>query len=347
MHEKMQDIPFQLKPRRSLHEMADAAAASATNIPNIFSAFLFLDEATDPVTIKPMDYLNSKVVKPMFERCYGKLLPVHDYADCIIYSGPRADGMMERTSFGVVGNDNVIIHMSMYEKPPTQDKVDCMLRMRFMHLDSASGQTYKSEFQEKDIDDEWDTIDENERFIPSIEFDNNNSNRDAYISFAFLGGQFVLDRIKQSTACFLRSFLRNVCEAQKEYGPGCRHVFEMAALLLSETNKPIDPRQHAVILQLMAETMRSDLNIIFNEECREALESSGIWLEGEDDFDFDEGWNLAARQHGDYSAHVVFQRHFFHVSWTYTLGSSIWEEGMLEIEVHYINHNKKRHRTLC
>jgi hypothetical protein len=103
--------------------------------------------------------------------------------------GARPDYILG-TSFGVVGNYNVIVLMNMYKKPSPQEasllgelvanhagttarNVSCILRLRFMHL--AHGQTYASEFQEKDIDDEYLPIPNSECFLPSTHevYDNN------------------------------------------------------------------------------------------------------------------------------------------------------------------------------
>ena len=60
----VQGIKFKLKPKRLLSEMAD----DAVGLPPVLGAFLFMDEATDPVTHVPLRHIAEQVVKPMLEK---------------------------------------------------------------------------------------------------------------------------------------------------------------------------------------------------------------------------------------------------------------------------------------
>jgi hypothetical protein len=79
-----------------------------------------------------------------------------DYTDCMLNGDAQPDYILG-TSFGVVGNYNIIVLMNMYKKPSPQEasllcvlaanhadttarNVSCILRLQFMHL--AHGQTY-------------------------------------------------------------------------------------------------------------------------------------------------------------------------------------------------------------
>ena len=349
---RVQDIEFELKHKRPLSEMA--ADAMALDLPSEMCAYVFIDEATDPVTHVPQMHLVKQVVKPMLEKCYneygaqylrakGFQVPgcFKDFTDCILDGGTRSDFVL-RTSFGVVGNDNIIVLMSMYEKPippqapllrvlsanhagATAGDVSCILRLRFMHL--AHGQTYASEFQESDIDDDYLPIPDSERFLPCTHEVYEHHFRGA-VSFSVCGGQFVVDKIIDNTLSFVENFLKSVCANQPGYQSGCKHAFEIPVLFLCE-NRPNDSRDHAIILNLLCDTMRDRIDDLLTNHSGDLRLCD---MEEKDELDFDEGWNLEA-QAGQESSYAILEGEFFRISWAYVLGPSALHDGVLRVEM--------------
>ncbi len=111
------------------------------------------------------------------------------------------------------------------------------------------------------------------------------------MSFSVCGGQFVVDQIIDTTLSFVDRFLKRVCENQPGYQSGCKHIFKMLMLLLSE-NHPNNSRDHTITLNLLCKTMRGSIDNLLTDY------SDGLCLcnmEEKDDLNFDEGWDLEAQ----------------------------------------------------
>lgn len=220
--ERVLDINMDIKPKRSMQDLASEAGAAG-----MLGIMALLSEAMDSATYSTLRYLVHETASPLFERLCrdaGSGYPVSTDSDTLIYGSyviPEEDGTPVETSYGTIGNDRVAITFSAYQfySAAGASSVRSVLRMRFMHFDPAVKEAlYRFGVESIPYGA---SIPPQNRFLEYTELEDHGFDcKDLYISYAMLGAQFSLDKLKAATYALVEDVFHKAAAGQAGYGPG-------------------------------------------------------------------------------------------------------------------------------